>query len=62
MALHKTFSRLVEHENKSDGNKSEIDKLVKKFPVIRVEIDFQRAEAIQLVQVVEGTHYEKLEN
>ena len=29
--------------------------------VMRVDIDIQRAEAIQLIQAVDGQHYEKLE-
>ena len=40
---------------------TEIEKLVKQLQVMRVEIDVQRAEAIQLIQAVDGQQYEKLE-
>ena len=36
-------------------------KLVKQLQVMRVEIDIQRAKAIQLIQSVDGQQYEKLE-
>ena len=41
--------------------KSESGKLVKHLQVMRVEIDIQRAETIQLIQAVGRKHYEKLE-
>ena len=41
--------------------KTEIEKLVKQLHVMRVEIDIQRARAIQLIQAVAGQQYEKLE-
>ena len=40
---------------------TEIEKLVKQLQVMRVEIDIQRAAAIQIIQVVDGQQYEKLE-
>ena len=40
---------------------TETEKLVKQLQVMRVEIDIQRAEAIQLIQAVDGQQYEKLE-
>ena len=40
---------------------TEIEKLVKNLQVMRVEIDIQRAEAIQLIQAVDGQHYAKLD-
>ena len=40
---------------------TEIDKLKKQVQVMTVEIDIQRAEAIELTQAVDGKHYEKLE-
>ena len=40
---------------------TEIEKLVKQLQVMRVEIDIQRAEAIELIQAVDGQQYEKLE-
>ena len=38
-----------------------IEKLVKQLQVMRVEIDIQRAEAIQLIQVVDGQQSKNLE-
>ena len=40
---------------------TELEKLVKQLQVLRVEIDIQKAEAIQLIQAVHGQQYEKLE-
>ena len=40
---------------------TEMEKLVKYLQVMRVEIDVQRAEAIQLIQAVDGQQYEKSE-
>ena len=40
---------------------TEIEKLVKQLQMMRVEIDIQGAEAIQLIQAVDGQQYEKLE-
>ena len=40
---------------------TENEKLVKQLQVMRVEIDIQGAEAIQLIQAVDGQQYEKLE-
>ena len=39
-------------------DQSEIEKLLQ---IMRVEIDIQRADAIQLIQAVDGKQYEKLE-
>ena len=39
---------------------TEIEKLVKQLHLKRVEIDIQTAEAIQLIQTVNGKHYEEL--
>ena len=39
----------------------EIEKLIKQLQIMRVEIDIQRAEAIHLIQAVDGKVYEKLE-
>ena len=40
---------------------TEIKKLVEQLQVMGVEIDFQSAEAIQLIQALDGQQYEKLE-
>ena len=40
---------------------AEIEKLVKHLQVMKVEVDIQRAEAIQLVQALDGKQYEKFE-
>ena len=42
-------------------NQSEVEKLIKQLLFMRVEIDIQRAEAIQLIQAVDRKQYEKLE-
>ena len=36
---------------------TKIEKLVKQLQVTTVEIDIQRAEAIQLIRAVDGQHY-----
>ena len=56
--------RLQESLNKKATqikDQTEVEKLVKQLQVMRVEIDIQRAEAIQLIQAVDGQQYEKLE-
>ena len=56
--------RLQESLNKKAAQikeQTEIEKLVKQLQVMRVELDIQRAEAIQLIQAVDGQQYEKLE-
>ena len=40
---------------------TQIEQLVKHMQVMRVNIDIGRAEAIQLIQVVDGKQYEKME-
>ena len=52
-SLNKKAARIKEQ--------TEIEQLVKQLQVMRVEIDIQRAEAIQLIQAVDGQQYEKLE-
>ena len=42
-------------------NQNEMEKLVKQPQTMQVEIDIQDAEAIQLIQAVDGKQYEKLE-
>ena len=56
--------RFLESLNKKAAQikeQTEIEKLVEQLQVMRVEIDIQRAEAIQLIETVDGQQYEKLE-
>ena len=56
--------RFQESSNKKAAQikeQTEIEKLVEQLQVVRVEIDIQRAEAVQLIQAVDGQQYEKLE-
>ena len=56
--------RFQESSNKKAAQIKEptgIEKLVKQLQVMRVEIDIQRAEVIQIIQAVDGQQYEKLE-
>ena len=43
-------------------DQSQVEKRLKQLQVMRVEIDIQSAEAIQLIQAVDGKQCEKLEN
>ena len=52
---------LIKKLNQIRGQ-SEIEKLIKPLQIMIVEIDIQRAEAIQIIQAVDGKEYEKLEN
>ena len=58
---NKRFQESLNKKATQIKDQSEIDKLVKQLQVMRVEIDIQRAEAIQLIQAVDGQQYEKLE-
>ena len=58
---NKRFHESLTKKTNQIKDQSEIDKLVKQLQVMRVEIDIQRAEAIQLIQAVDGQQYEKLE-
>ena len=42
-------------------DQAEVEKHVKQHKIMKVEIDIERAEAIQLIQAVDGKQYEKLE-
>ena len=56
--------RFQEYSNEKTAQikeQTDIEKLVKQLQVMRVEIDIQRAEAVQLIQAVDGQQYEKLE-
>ena len=51
---NKRFQESLNKKAAQIRNQTEIERLVKQLQVMRVEIDFQRAEAIQLIQVVDG--------
>ena len=57
----KRFQESLNKKADQIKDQSEIEKLIKQLQILRVEIDIQRAEAIQLIQGVDGTEYEKLE-
>ena len=56
----KRFQESLNKKASQIEKQTEIEKLVKQLQVMRVEIDIQRAEAIQLIQAVDGKQYEKL--
>ena len=56
---NKRFQESLKKKAAQIKEQTEIEKLVKQLQVMRVEIDIQRAEAIQAN--VDGQHYEKLE-
>ena len=58
---NKRFQESLNKKATQIKDQSEIEKLIKQLQIMRVEIDIQRAEAIQLIQAVDGTQYEKLE-
>ena len=58
---NKRFQESLNKKATQIKEKTEIEKLVKQLQAMRVEIDIQRAEAIQLIQAVDGQQYEKLE-
>ena len=58
---NKRFQESLSKKTNQIKDQSEIEKLVKQLQVMRVEIDIQRAEAIQLIQAVDGQQYGKLE-
>ena len=58
---NKRFQESLNKKTVQIKEQTEIEKLVKQLQVMRVEIDIQRAEAIQLIQAVDGQQYEKLE-
>ena len=58
---NKRFQESLNKKAAQIKEQTEIEKLVKQLQVMRVEIHIQRAEAIQLIQVVDGQQYEKLE-
>ena len=58
---NKRFQESLNKKAAQIKEQTEIKKLVKQLQVMRLEIDIQRAEAIQLIQAVDGQQYEKLE-
>ena len=59
---NKRFQESLSKKTAQIKEQAEFEILVKRLQVMRVEIDIQRAEAIQLIQVVDGQQYEKLES
>ena len=58
---NKRFQESLNKKAAQIKEQTEIEKLVKQLQVMRVDINIQRAEAIQLFQAVDGQQYEKLE-
>ena len=58
---NKRFQESLTKKTNQSKDQSEAEKFIKQLQVMRVEIDIQRAEAIQLFQAVHGKQYEKLE-
>ena len=58
---NKRFQESLIKETTQITDQSEIEKLIKQLQIMRAEINIQRAEAIQLIQAVDGKQYEKLE-
>ena len=58
---NKRFQESLTKKTNQIKDQSEIEKLIKQLQIMRVEVDIQRAEAIQLIQAVDGKQYEKLE-
>ena len=58
---NKRFQEALNKKAAQIKDQSEIEKNIKQLQIMRVEIDIQRAEAIQLIQAVDANQYEKLE-
>ena len=58
---NKQFKEILDKKDTRLKDQAIIDKLIKQLQIMRVEIDIQRAEVIQLIQAVDGKQYEKLE-
>ena len=58
---NKRFQESLNKKAAQIKKQTEIEKMLKQLQVMRVEIDIHRAEAIQLIQAVDGQQYEKLE-
>ena len=50
---NKRFKEILDKKDTRIKDQNDTDKLVKQLQVMRVEIDIQRAEAIQLIQEVD---------
>ena len=59
--VNKRFQEPLTKKTNQIKDQSQIEKFIKQLQILRVEIDIQRAEAIQLIQAVDGKQYEKLE-
>ena len=55
---NKRFKEILDKKDTRIKDQNDTDKLVKQLKVMRVEIDIQRAEAIQLIQEVDWKQYE----
>ena len=60
--VDKRFQESLNKKATQIKEQTKIEKLFKQLQKMRLEIYIQRAEAIQLIQAVDGKHYEKLEN
>ena len=58
---NKRFQESLTKKTNEIKDQSENEKLIKQLQILRIEVDIQRAEAIQLIQAVDGNQYEKLE-
>ena len=58
---NKRFQDSLKKKAAQIKEQTEIEKLLKQKQVMRVKIDIQRAEAIHLIQAVDGQQFEKLE-
>ena len=58
---NKRFQEFLNNKAAQIKEQTEKEKLVKQLQVMRVEIDIQRAEAIQVIQAVDSQQYERLE-
>ena len=54
----KRFQESLTKKTNQIKDQSEIENFIKQLQIMRVEVDIQRAEAIQLIQAVDGTQYE----
>ena len=59
--VNKRFQESLNKKAAQIKEQTEIEKLVQQLKVMRVGIDIQRAEGIQLIQAIDGQQYEKSE-
>ena len=55
-----TFQESLTKKTNQIKDQSEVEKFIKQLQIMRVEIDIQLAEAIQLIHVVDEKQYDKL--